>query len=827
MPTIGYNYNIIQPRYEPNLLNVDLIAKVLMAKQAQYDTSFQSIQKLRRDALGIRFINKGEQAKIDRFNDKISQTFEADNGELGDLSDPKGAQKYISLFDEIGSNPQLISKFRKDQEYQDEIRSVEGKRASKDPTKAGFGAINYDNFMARVREYADLDLDSADAQGHVLRPYTDYVDTDKEIAERMKSVPIKKFNQQRTENGYIVTDSYEGRDPNDVARETQEYMKTRGAAQAREDAEYAFRRAKGDPRFEQAIYNDHVDYNIRQQREISSRLESLDGELNNTKDPEKIQALAGEKAHLEDALSQSKLTLKSPTDYFSREYGEIINDMTTVTLQDKIKNYAAIHGGYAKTTKVEPDRTYLEFKKMGMRVAEFNQNLKFKYDALAQQEEIAKDKLSLAAKKAATPTGQTDIRSAAMQGMSYISSSDSEHIDFASVYDSAKGSLEKLYAQQTNFLKEGLTHGNNKFSGENAGLELLIKPDRLDNDQFYGGSPYLRAWKVALDEQAVKRPDLYDFIGTRPKDGESWNKLKELNKLVTERVNQMMTQPKNREEAQYINHLQDIQANKTSMEDFMRKANESGDPAKFILENKQVRTYGNAVYDFNLPPGADKDVKEKAAEQLSSFRPSFDENLNTPYSAFNKESSQVNEGEYNKVFADPNRARTIPLDEVGQVKVSENGKVRIYFKPEAFQEYQTKDEKGDPIPDVKRSGVLSNENKYFSVKEGNTYKTYKSKDIQAKGYLEYVDPKLNRFNWSNQLGLAVSAKPQTRWDVSSDGQPVSFQIRKSTITGNIELALNGSEFVDTKTANTEQVINYARNLISQKSIEEIGSLPKL
>ena len=70
--------------------------------------------------------------------------------------------------------------------------------------------------------------------------------------------------------------------------------------------------------------------------------------------------------------------------------------------------------------------------------------------------------------------------------------------------------------------------------------------------------------------------------------------------------------------------------------------------------------------------------------------------------------------------------------------------MRIYFKPEAFQEYFTKDEKGDAVTDVKKAGVLFGDERYFSVREGNTYKTYKAKDIQAKGYLEYVDPKYNK-----------------------------------------------------------------------------------
>lgn len=820
--TIGYNYQIIQPNYQANLQNTELIAQVMMAKQGQYNQAYAGLERLKKDALNIRFINQKEQSKIDSFNEKINKMFEG--GNFGDLSDSRNAQNYYSVFDEIGRDTRLIGRYKQDQSYQDAIRTAEGKRRAKDPAKAGFGNINYQNFMDRVNEYANLDLDSADAEGFVLRPYVDYVDIDKEIANLSKSIVPEKFTKSRVENGYIVTETYMGRDPEKVKAAVSEFMQTRGLSQVREEAEYTFRRAKGDPNFQQIIYNDHVGYNIRQQEAINSRLDDINKELKGTKDPNVIRTLASQKARLESELTETQLTLKSPTDYFNRDENEIINDLSKVTGLDKTKNYSAAYGGYSVSRKVEPDRTFLELQKMGMRVTEFNKDMKFKYDKLAQDRELAlikeeNDKEGKSSSNSSSAGGS--MVEAIEEGISYVSENEGTHIDYASVHEKAQASLSKLYANQTNFLKDGLTNGNNRLSGENIGLELLINSKSLDNNEYYKDSPYLRAWKVARDEVYKTHSEYADLMDRRPTDNAGWNELKKLNRIVTDRVNQMMTYPKTREEAQFLNHLQDIQANKTSLEDFMAEANANGNPVEYIKNNPQIKILGAAVYDFNLPPNASKAQKEKLASNLNNFRGSFDNFLNTPYSVYSSENIKINEGEYNAKYIDPNRVRDIPLAEVSKIKTSDDGTVKVYFKPEAFQEYFIKDEQDDKVTDVKKSGALANNSKYFTVKGQGEYKVVTAADIKSKGYLEYKDPTFNKLNWSNQLGLGVSAKPQTRYDVTADNQPVQFDVRKSTITGTIELSILGGPFVDTKTSNAQQVIDKARELISKRTLEEL------
>ena len=341
----------------------------------------------------------------------------------------------------------------------------------------------------------------------------------------------------------------------------------------------------------------------------------------------------------------------------------------------------------------------------------------------------------------------------------------------------------------------------------------MIKPDILDNSPYHGGSPYLRAYKVALDELAVKRPDLYELTNAgRPKDNDTWNRLKEANRLITDRVEQMINNPRTREEAQYANHLQDVKANLQSVQDFTKRANESGDPKNFIESSPMIARYGNTVYNFDVPKNASKDVKQKAASQLMQFKSSFENAFNTPYSFYNDASVQINEREWNKVYNDPNRVRDFEVDDVSQVMVNDNGKIRVSFKQSAF----------DPGNDEGRNaGPLSSDDKYFTVIDGGKVKKIPVSEIKSKGFLEYTDPKYNKFNWSNQMGLAVSAKPQKRWDISADGQSVFFEIRKNTVTDKIEVSFNGGAFNSTNISNPDAVINFARQEIAKRNYNEL------
>ena len=797
MPTIGYGYQIIKPGYTADVQNTELIAKVLMSKQREFDLAYQGMKDLQRQSLGINFINKKEQKKIDTFNEDVSREFQS--GEFGDLSNANTAQKYYSMFDRIGNDTALVSKYKQDKSYQDQIHSVESKRLSKDPAKAGFGNINYDNFMHRIREYSELDLDSPDAQGYALRPYTDYVDINKEVADLAKSIVPEKFTKQRVENGYIVTETYSGRDPEKVAAAVREYMGSRGVTQVREEAEYTFRRAKGDPAFQEMIFNDHVGYNMNQQREVSGRLDKVNEQLTATKDPAVIAQLAAEKAKLEDTLSQVTVDLKSPDEYFSRDADEIINDISKVATLDNIKNFTGAHSGYSVSTKIDVDRTFLELQKMQQHANEFNTEMQFKAAELAQKGDIAQAKLDKDGKPVTTPSA-TGLQQAQAVGASYISASDPVHVDYPSTIEAMTASLTKLYAHQNNFLEQGTTHGDNKLSAERVGLELLINPKNMDDSPFYADSPYLRAWKVAMDEVYKTNPTLAEFIGKRPVDNEGWDRLKEANQIIKARVNQMMTKPKNRTEAQFVNALQDVNANKQSMEDFMAAANASGNPQEYIANNPAIKIYGNAVYDFDIPADASKEDKQRVVNMEQMFRPSLENFVDNSY-------QEAGVG---------TKVRTIPYGQIRKVETGPDGTVRVYPKDTAFQMATKNDEK-----DIGKSGAFAEPDAYIMVKQGNKYVSIRGAEIKSKGYFEYKDPSFNSMNWYDQLGLGASAKPQTRWDVSADGQTVPFQIRKSTVSDTIEVSVAGGNWQDMNTSNVAAAIETTRRLIAGSTVAEI------
>jgi len=298
-----------------------------MHKQQEYDTVFSNLSNLRDQSLGIRFLNSKEQKKIDAFNTQLQSKLSG--GDLGDLSDGKVAAGYYSMFDTLTKDNKLISRFRADAKYQEEMLRVEQKRASKDPTKAGFHPVNYQNYMARLDDYINSDLDTEEGAAVTVSPYVDYVNYGKEIGALMKQVPIKKFSSSRAENGYIIKDNYEGRDPQEVKAVVSDFMSGPGAAQAREEAEFAFRKAKGNPFFQQTVYDDYTNSKMAAQKSLSSRLASLDEELKHAP-ASKAAEIAGEKARVESELSEVKASISAPDQFFARGQDDIINDITGV-----------------------------------------------------------------------------------------------------------------------------------------------------------------------------------------------------------------------------------------------------------------------------------------------------------------------------------------------------------------------------------------------------------------------------------------------------------------------------------------------------------------
>lgn len=824
--TIGYGYQVINPGFQADQQNTDLIAKVLLTKQSEFNSAYAGLSELKKQSLGIQFINAKEQSKIDNFNKEVDNVFS--KGEFGDLSDARVSTKYYNLFDKIGSDPALIQRYRQDAAYQKQLRDVEMKRNAKDPAKAGFGSINYQNFLSRLGDYAKMDLDSPEAQGYVVSPYTDYVDINKELGERIKQVPIQKFEVPEVKNGYIVTKTYTGRDPEAVKAAVQDYMGSRGAAQLKEEAEYTFRQSKNNKDFQSAIYADHVAYNTRAQQQISSEIDKVQADLKSAQasgNTDKIQELAAQQARLEDAFSKLNVDMKSPDEFFSRSQDEIVNDLSSIALQDVVGHSSSAYGGYAISTKIAPDQAYLSFKQMEQRATEFQISKTLEQQKMAQDLTIAQAKLAQKSGGSTTTSllagGPTDGSSPIAPNPNdtapnYISASDPTHVSFVDTVDSAKASLTKFYAQSANIFRDGTSNGDNQVSGENTMLSLLINPKSMDESPYYGDNVYLQAFKKALEGVYQNDRELSDLIGKTPTNDYEWNRLKELGTKVRAEVDRILSHPKDTSEATIMNSLQDVYANTLSLQEFMDEASKSNDPETFIKNKQNINIYTNAVYDLELPENASRDQKARVTQLETLFRPTFENYVDVPADEYNPRNTTLNSDEWNKQFSNPDRVRNIPFGAIRKVEAGPDGTLKIFPKESAFQVAK----KGEDI-DPQKSGVFSNDSGYIMVKNGSDYKKVTNATIKAQGYFEIKDPRFSRMNWANQLGFTVGVTPQKRWAASKEGTTVPFEVRRSSLTNKVQASVAGRGWVEFNTSDVTQVINQLRQMIASRPYAEI------
>jgi len=636
----------------------------------------------------------------------------------------------------------------------------------------------------------------------------------------MKEVPIQKFSIPEVKNGQIITRTYSGRDPEAVRAAAHDYLSSRGVSQLREQAEYTFRQAGTDPSFQQSIYNDHVTYNQRTQKAIQAELDKVMEDIKTKTNPTEIAALAEQQTRLESQLAQNSLSLKSADEYFNRDSSEIINDIASIVTNDVIDGTKATYGGYAISTKVEPDRTFLELAKMQQRADEFKINTQLEVAKMQQDAELAGAKLEFEKTKAGEVTAK-NLMSDGTPAPNYFSTSDPTHIDFVSTVDSLNATTQKLYALQANIFRDGITHGDNPMSGENFTLEMLIDPksvDKFSQNPYYGESPYFKAFLKAKDELYTTDRALAEYMGKRPTNNYEWDRLKEAGSKIRARVEQIMTSPKDRDEAQFANYLQDVNANLLSLQEFMTEANASGSPEEYIKNKQNIKIYSNAVYDFDLPENASKGEKARLAQMEELFRPTFENYIDVPAAVYNSKSTNVSQDTWDKSFTDPARVRNIPYGQIRKIESGPDGTLKVFMKDSAFAKVE-KDGTEDPL----KSGIFASDDKYMMVKNGGYYQQVKASDIKAKGYFEIKDPRFNKLNWSNQLGYTVGAKPQKRWDVTADGQSVSFETRRSTVNNHVQASVNGGPWIEYPTSDVTAVITQLRQRISTATLQEITS----
>ena len=831
--TIGYGFEQpIVSNVQPFLYNTDLIAKVAFNKQQQYDTAFQGLQNLKKQALDISFINKKEQGKIDSFNDEIAKVFNSKNGEFGDLSKGSVVEQYTKLFEKIGNDPSLIQRYKKDREIVSKMQRVEEKRSAKDPAKAGYSNINYQNYLARVKEYSDLDLDKSENKDYQVKPYTDYVDYNKEISDRIKrEVPIEKFSQDRNVNGYIVTDTWVGRDPNKVRRLVEDYMRGEAGTQLREEAEYMWRNYKDNPQAWGAVYNDHMTYTQNQKRIIDSQLDEQRAKLKNRNlSTEERNQIAGDVAALERKSGELEVSLKSPDDYFRRDKDTVIGDIANVYTYDKISAISNSSGGYAKSTTMKPDQTFLTFQRMKQQAEQFNAKMRQDMSIAVMKEQGANERAMLSAQGKNKSDGGQDNNSPnsggvdssgrtiplSSAGMS-VSNSEPIELKWGSNMEEVQDAVTKSYTKMQNIFEEGTWHGNQTISGELNAFKFVQDKNYLNGNVYYKDNAYLQAAKYALDEIYKKRPDLTKYIGMKPAqtDNEGWNGQKEIIRYIRDRVKNIISNPSNPEEHDFANSVQEAAANKIALTNFMERAKQSGDPIQFFKNNSSIITFPNARYDFDPAKGTDKNTRESIAQNLNNIHGSLESNINRNY-----------QDELNAV----GQIKNIPKEYISSAEIGENGKVQIYFKPEIFDAKITKiiGEDGEEKVPSEASGPFSQSNRFIFVydpKAPNGHRRVSVDEIKQKGYLEYDEPRFNKVNMFAQLGVSVDSNPQTYWDSANDGtgkaHSVPFKIRKSTVHNKIEAQVGNGEWVNLNTSNAQEAINVVRQQIRSTSFENI------
>lgn len=644
-----YTPDVVRPQYEAFKYNTDLIGKVLLYKQAAYDDAYKNIQNLRQQALNINFLNEKEQGKIDHFNNQVNEFF-SKTQEFGDLSDPNISGRYAKIFNIIGKDPELIQRYRQDKKYQQMLMDVENKKNAKDPRKEGFHPINYGNFLSRIQEYSETDLDK---DTYEVRPYNNYVDYNTEIAKLVKNVPIKKFTQDiPTGDGRIQTITRVGRDPNEVRRVVSDYMQSNGVTQLREEAEFELRNNQSIEG-KAGLYNNYTGYINQQKQILNTQLDAVKARQKTAK-PTELADLAQQQALIETKLSDIDLSQYSPQGFYDRDQDQIIGDLTNVRLYNGVDNLTNAYGGFAESRTFKADSAWLQLARLNQSAAVTQAKLALEQAKLAN--EISKNGAGVPVNpsSALTPDG--------------ISISQPTTQDYGSVFSSVESSLMKLEAQDVNIFASGIQSNGEQIRTERQVAEdLLRNPNSLDKNEMYSGSPWIQAFKLARLE-AMRKYDTIDDT-TVPLM---------LEEILPE-VNRIVNNPQTAAEVKINRELQDIRANKESVKSFLTEANESGDPVAYVKARPNIYTYASGMKVLDKTGVTGDRAKSIEAANLAMFNV-----------------VQNHIGNVNPI-GDGNQIISVDRKWMKHAQIFDNGLVRVWLDPDLFKDESDDDKDGELV----------------------------------------------------------------------------------------------------------------------------------
>ena len=358
MATISpYNNGIINYDYKPFQANLELEGRVLLHKQQEFDKAYAGLQKLKKQALNISFINDSQQQKIDGFNKKINSDFIGLNSGNFDLSQMDVVSRYMNTFNEIASDSQLLSNYRKDKQIQKEYQSFLKMKNSKDPIKAGYHPINEYVFSLGLQKYKGLA--GEEISGHKFDGYTPYTDTDKEMAAKAKGIAVSKFNDYvRNEKGEMVKLTYQGRNEGQVLAAAQDYFGGRGQGQTKVEAAYYYHsNLKGNDVAKQRVKADYVGLLNTRKSDLEATAAQMDTLISTSKDPNAVAEYQQQRNRLTESINSISNKIGTVNDFdLDQDDDANISWLSDYYTYESARNAKETYGGYtiSKQSVVDP-----------------------------------------------------------------------------------------------------------------------------------------------------------------------------------------------------------------------------------------------------------------------------------------------------------------------------------------------------------------------------------------------------------------------------------------------------------------------------------------
>ena len=373
-----YQRGITTLKTEAYTNNIELASKVLLHKQQSFDKAYAGINKLRREALDIHFINKESGKKIKAFNEGINKEFGDLDGELGDLSNRNLVKSYTDKFNVIGQDLDLIANYKKDSSYQAELLNIQSKRDSANPKENGYNYKNAANYSRRLKKWENAKL--SETSDISIKPYTNYVDYDDAIREATKDILVEEYSHDHDlGNGMIETRTFKGKDPNKVLEIVNAKLGSEAAAQVREEAEFDFYN-NNNPEFKEQIYRDSQAQINNSKRGLEAQHTKLKTYAKKLKGTE-LENVSGKIAQIEESIISLDKQLITFDKFSEKSEDDVINMYTSLYSGKLSQGYSEALGGMRESRSLKTNQAYWNLLNFNEKVRNNNRN----YDLNVQE----------------------------------------------------------------------------------------------------------------------------------------------------------------------------------------------------------------------------------------------------------------------------------------------------------------------------------------------------------------------------------------------------------------------------------------------------------